>query len=252
MTNTNAMTSPNILLVDDDKSLCQLLQEYLSSEDFDVSYVNDGQAAIDHLTTENDIHIVVLDIMMPKVSGLDVLMAIRKNDKVRDLPVIMLTGKGDDIDRIVGLEMGADDYLGKPCNPRELSARIRAILRRTHVPQIEAQDNEAEVALCSHGLALDPSSLSVEMQETQQHIEFTGVEFQVLHLLMQHAGQLLSKAELTEKVLHRKLGAHDRSIDVHISRIRQKLAKDADIHNIIKSVRGSGYMLVKESEHDPN
>ncbi|VUD40951.1 Transcriptional regulatory protein CpxR [Thalassocella blandensis] len=247
---------PHVLLVDDDRELCELLQEFLSSEDFVVSSVNDGQSAIERISQDADnIDVVVLDIMMPQVSGLDVLRDVRKSKQADFIPIIMLTGKGDDIDRIVGLEMGADDYLGKPCNPRELSARIRAVLRRTQQlkaghPGEPSVTPEKDDSISLFGVRLTPANLSVEITAKQKNLELTGVEFRVLYLLMQNAGSILSKAELTEKVLQRKLTAHDRSIDVHISRIRQKLASEAGIEDVIKAVRGAGYLFVEEHKHD--
>ena len=252
---------PQVLLVDDDKELCDLLKEFLASEDFDTHSVNDGGSAIDYLAHHaQDIDVVVLDIMMPHVSGLDVLREIRKTDTHAFIPVIMLTGKGDDIDRIVGLEMGADDYLGKPCNPRELAARIRAVLRRTQALKTargfssdgfssdsQAKQETKEEKLSLHGVTLNPANLTVILENQKTKLELTGVEFRVLYLLMQHAGNILSKAELTEHALHRKLTAHDRSIDVHISRIRQKLASEAGIEDVIKSVRGAGYLFATET-----
>lgn len=243
--------SPRVLLVDDDKELCALLQEYLSSEDFEVSCVNDGKAAIERITqNEADIDVVVLDIMMPQVSGLDVLREVRKNPNAEFIPIIMLTGKGDDIDRIIGLEMGADDYLGKPCNPRELSARLRAVLRRTQsLKAIPHQDNDPhlkEESICLFGVRVNPANLTVDIEKQGKPLELTGVEFRVLYLLMQNAGTILSKAELTEKALQRKLTAHDRSIDVHISRIRQKLSNEAGLDDVIKAVRGAGYLFVED------
>lgn len=246
-----------ILIVDDDAALCELLATYLGNEGFSVASVHDGHAALALLNQPNNIDAVVLDIMMPGISGLEVLQQLRPQI---DTPVLMLTGRGDDIDRIVGLEMGADDYLGKPCNPRELSARLKAILRRSSVAS-KATANTATLQL--HGIELDPGNLTVLVAGNS--LNFTSAEFKVLELLMKSAGQTLSKASLTEAVLHRKLTAHDRSIDVHISRIRQKLSpytKDSGgaktnsndaaigLNTIIRSVRGVGYQMLAESDSD--
>lgn len=249
MNQSNLSQTPqaNVLLIDDDTALCELLQEYLQSEDFQVSYVNDGQSAIERLT-HNGVDVAVLDIMMPKVSGLDVLREVRRIGQEPFVPIIMLTGKGDDIDRILGLEMGADDYMAKPCNPRELAARIRAVLRRTQSPVHESANANLDTDICLHGLKLQPSSLSVEVLEGNKPIELTGVEFRLIFQLAKNVGHIISKAELTEHVLQRKLTAHDRSIDVHISRIRQKLANEAQLHDIIKSVRGAGYQMVTDDD----
>ncbi|WP_045855888.1 response regulator transcription factor [Teredinibacter purpureus] len=229
-------TIPTILLVDDDIELCNLLAEYLSGEGFEAVTSHTGQDAITCIQSNPTISAVVLDIMMPGMSGLEVLRQIRPQS---DIPIIMLTGRGDDIDRILGLEMGADDYLGKPCNPRELVARLRAILRRTH-NQIS---NSPDQPLQLHGITLRISALSVHVNDNQ--LNLTSAEFNTLQLLLQKAGHTLSKQLLTEAVLHRKLEPYDRSIDVHISRLRQKLSAEG-VGDVIKSVRGIGYQMVTE------
>lgn len=233
----------NVLLVDDDQNLCQLLGEYLEGEGFTVQAASDGEQALLKLRQSADIDVMVLDIMMPKISGLDVLKQLRQ---FSELPVIMLTGRGDDIDRILGLEMGADDYLAKPCNPRELSARLKAVLRRAR------PGSDAAVPKIVAGLHLDPSALSATLYG--QPLALTGAEFRVLQLLAEHVGQVLSKEFMTEQVLQRKLTRYDRSIDVHVSRIRQKLAQiQPSLEGIhIKAVRGMGYQLLTGSGGDEN
>jgi DNA-binding response OmpR family regulator len=226
-------TQPNsILLVDDDRELLDLLAEYLRGENFIVSTAINGTEALD-LLTKHDYAAVVLDIMMPGLSGLDVLKRIRERWQT---PVIMLTGRGDDIDKIIGLELGADDYLGKPCNPRELSARLRAVLRRTHI-----QTPSAPNIINIDQLTIDVSKLSASVGS--QRIILTGTEFKTLQLLCEHVGETLSKELLTEKILQRKLGPYDRSMDVHISRIRHKLAAFPMLNIQIISLRGMGYQL---------
>jgi len=175
----------------------------------------------------------VLDIMMPGMSGLDVLRAVRAE---KQTPILMLTGRGDDIDRIVGLEMGADDYLPKPCNPRELGARIRAIIRRTQ--QLKAP---ATVITELHGISLDIGARTASVKG--RPITLTGAEFNALCLLMERAGQTISKQEMTQEVLSRPLEAYDRAMDVHISRIRQKLSA-VGVNNVIKSIRKVGYQML--------
>ncbi|WP_028876547.1 response regulator transcription factor [Teredinibacter turnerae] len=224
---------PLILLVDDDQELCDLIGEYLSAEGFAVDKAHSGQSALTRLASPPECQLIVLDIMMPGLSGLDVLQRLRPSNST---PVIMLTGRGDDIDRILGLEMGADDYLAKPCNPRELVARVRAILRRTQNPT-SGDQHLLDVA----GIQLSPADMQAKALGTP--LQLTGAEFNTLKVLMQHPGQTQTKAFLTEQVLHRPLTAYDRSIDVHVSRIRQKLA-NAGIHDIIRSVRGVGYQLL--------
>lgn len=231
------MTQPKILLVDDDRDLTGMLTEYLVSEGFDCRALSDGQAAIDAMEA-NQFDAVVLDIMMPGTSGLEVLRKVRQHS---DMPILMLTGRGDDIDRILGLEMGADDYLGKPCNPRELAARIRAVLRRSQ----PSQNLTADPPLSIHGIQLDSGALTVAVQG--RTLNFTSAEFKALHCLMRAAGTVLSKQHLTETVLQRRLEAYDRAMDVHISRIRHKLAS-AGVRDVIKSVRGSGYQMISGPE----
>lgn len=227
----------NILLVDDDDTLCALLREFLQEDGFAVETLNNGEAAIARLLQSDEFDTVVLDIMMPGLSGLDVLRNVRAK---RQVPILMLTGRGDDIDRIVGLEMGADDYLAKPCNPRELSARIRAIIRRT---QQGTSNHIVQAHL--HGITLDSGARSAQVKDIA--LPLTSAEFNALSLLMERAGQTISKQEMTQEVLNRPLEAYDRAMDVHISRIRQKLAV-AGIHDVIKSIRGVGYQMVTDPQ----
>lgn len=225
-----------ILLVDDDVELCELLCEFLNGEGFAASAVHNGQAALEAVKTEGQYDALVLDIMMPKMSGLEVLQQLRQRVST---PVIMLTGRGDDIDRILGLEMGADDYLGKPCNPRELAARLKAVLRRTGASN-RLEGGSAILSL--HGIKMDVGRREVSVDA--EPLAFTSAEFNTLEQLMASAGKVLSKEYLTDKVLHRKLGAYDRSIDVHVSRIRQKLSKAGKDPALLKTVRGAGYQFV--------
>lgn len=192
----------NVLLVDDDVDLCALLSEFLEGDGFSVHAIHSGEESVNTLLSSNQYDTVVLDIMMPGMSGLDVLRAVRAE---KQTPILMLTGRGDDIDRIVGLEMGADDYLPKPCNPRELGARTASVEGRP--------------------------------------ISLTGAEFNALCLLMERAGQTISKQEMTQEVLSRPLEAYDRAMDVHISRIRQKLSA-VGVNNVIKSIRKVGYQML--------
>ncbi|WP_339772816.1 response regulator transcription factor [uncultured Paraglaciecola sp.] len=226
-----------ILLVDDDATLCALLSEFLQEDGFAVETLNSGDTAVARLLETDEFDTVVLDIMMPGMSGLDVLRTVRAKQQV---PILMLTGRGDDIDRIVGLEMGADDYLAKPCNPRELSARIRAIIRRTQ------QGNTPHIVQAQlHGIQLDSGARTALVNNVA--LPLTGAEFNALSLLMERAGQTISKQDMTQEVLNRPLEAYDRAMDVHVSRIRQKLAA-ADIHDVIKSVRGVGYQMLTEPQ----
>ena len=221
-----------ILLVDDDNLLTELLTEYLTAEGLDVHSVPDGEAGVEEiLSAQYDV--VVLDSMMPKMNGLDVLKTVRAQSKI---PIIMLTAKGDDIDRIIGLEMGADDYVPKPCQPRELLARINAILRRT---QSQAEGNNSPNVIAVSGVTLYPAKRQASIGEAP--LELTSTEFNLLEVLMRHAGQVVSKETLSLEALDRKLAKFDRSIDVHIFSIRHKLG-DA---SLIQTVRGLGYLFVK-------
>lgn len=233
-----------ILFVDDDQDLSELLGEYLENEGFEVEYAYSGEAALAKVSQGQSFDLWIVDIMMPGISGLELLQQMRP---LINTPVIMLTGRGDDIDRILGLEMGADDYLSKPCNPRELLARIRAVLRRTR--QSPAQ--LAEGSFPRSTLRIDQIELDPQLREVRagaQQLQLTSAEFNVLAYLMQSAGQLLTKEKLTEQVLHRKLTAYDRAIDVHVSRVRGKLDQaELGLAERIKTVRGQGYQFVVAS-----
>ena len=222
--------SAQVLLADDDIELSAMLTEYLEREGFGVTAVHDGEAAA-RLALSGGYQIVVLDVMMPKVDGIEALRQIRQSSRV---PVIMLTARGDDVDRIVGLELGADDYVPKPCTPRELVARLRAILRRA---QPGSDGGPLEVGQ----IALWPEKRRVQWRGRELHL--TSIEFNVLEVLMRNAGRVVSKQEISENALGRPLARFDRSIDVHLSSIRQKLGEGG---RLIRTVRGLGYHLVKE------
>ncbi|WP_237065666.1 response regulator transcription factor [Microbulbifer guangxiensis] len=228
-----------ILLVDDDTELTDLLREFLSAEGFDVTVANDGASGL-ALAQRETFDALVLDVMLPVHSGFDVLRKLREEaGPSRSLPVLMLTAKGDTVDRIVGLEMGADDYLPKPCNPRELAARLRAVLRRGRV---EAEDSGAS-PLSSGPLKLVPDEHQAYWHD--QPLTLTGAEFSVLRVLLEQAGEVVSKEILTEKALGRRLMPYDRSIDVHVSNIRKKLSEQGASRELIINIRGAGYKLTK-------
>jgi DNA-binding response OmpR family regulator len=224
-----------VLIIDDDIDLYQLLAARMSDEGFEIEGVHDGPRGLERaLSREHSL--VVLDLMLPGMGGLDVLRRVREQSPI---PVLILTARGEDVDRILGLEIGADDYLPKPFNPRELIARIRAILRRT-----------VRVAAGTHPLIvgdmrLDPASREARIQG--RLISITSVEFALLEVLMAHAGRIVTREELTEAVLGRKLGPFDRVIDVHVSNIRKKLGAVLGVDRI-KAIRGSGYLLVVRAE----
>jgi two-component system OmpR family response regulator len=219
-----------VLLADDDAELGAMLKEYLEREGFGVTVVHDGEAAAREALSGAH-QIVVLDVMMPKLDGVEALRRIRQSSRV---PVIMLTARGDDVDRILGLELGADDYVPKPCTPRELVARLRAILRRL---QPAPSSGPLEVGT----LVLWPEKRRAESKGRE--VDLTSIEFNILEVLMRDAGRLVSKTEISEHALGRPLARFDRSIDVHMSSIRQKLG---DAAKLIRTVRGLGYHLVKE------
>ena len=222
-----------VLLVDDDDLLTELLTEYLNAEGLEVNRMPDGEKGVQEILNGPGYDVVVLDSMMPKMNGLDVLKTVRTQSKI---PVIMLTAKGDDIDRIIGLEMGADDYVPKPCQPRELLARINAILRRAQ----QTTENPSVVnSISASGITLFPAKRQAMIGDAA--LELTSTEFNLLEVLMRHAGQVVSKENLSQEALDRKLAKFDRSIDVHISSIRHKLG-DA---SLIQTVRGLGYLFVK-------
>ena len=230
-----------ILLVDDDSELTDLLQEFLTGEGFDVTVANDGGTGLE-LAQSHNFDALVLDVMLPIHNGFDLLRKLREeaSPASRSLPVLMLTAKGDTVDRIVGLEMGADDYLPKPCNPRELAARLRAVLRRGRV---ETEDSDS--GLSSGPLRLLPSEHQAYWND--QLVALTGAEFAVLKVLAKNAGEVVSKEVLTESALGRKLMPYDRSIDVHVSNIRKKLAEQGASRDQIINIRGAGYMLTQSA-----
>lgn len=221
----------SVLLIDDDTALAELLAEYLGQEGFAVTHLADGRRCIGAIA-EARAEIVVLDIMMPGISGIEVLRRIRRESNV---PVLMLTARGDEVDRIAGLDLGADDYLAKPCSPGELAARLRAILRRG------GGRSALGKVLTAGGLLIDTARRRAHWHDTA--LDLTGAEFNLLEVLAANAGRIVSRQELSEQGLGRALAPYDRSVDVHISAIRQKIAA-ANGAAAILSVRGQGYQLV--------
>lgn len=220
-----------MLLVDDDVQLCKLLAERLATEGFTIETVHDGSRGLERALSM-EYALVVLDLMLPGMGGLDVLRRLRK---VSPVPVLILTARGEDSDRILGLEMGADDYVPKPFNPRELIARVRAILRRT------GRTATSTGPLIVGDLRIDPAVREAWLADASLHL--TSLEFTLLEAFMREPGRILSREQLTESVLGRKLGPFDRVIDVHVSNLRRKLGVAQDGQRI-KAVRGSGYLFV--------
>lgn len=227
----------HVLIVDDDTRLANLLREYLVAEGLEVSLAHNGEAGV-RMAAESNPDLIVMDVMMPGTDGISALRTLRETSTT---PVLMLTAKGDDIDRIVGLELGADDYVPKPCTPRELLARIRAILRRHRAGAAEP-DLQAEVK--AGVFTIQPARRTVQFNG--EPLTLTGAEFGLLLTLARAPGQVVSKADLSQHGLGRPLARYDRSIDVHISSIRNKLGKRSDGQSWVQTVRGQGYLLVTE------
>ena len=226
---------PRVLLVDDDDELSDLLVEYLRRDGFDAEAAGDGLTGVAR-ALEGGFDIVVLDVMMPGIDGVEALRRIRAASRV---PVLMLTARGDDVDRIVGLELGADDYVAKPCTPRELAARLKAILRRVR----EARDaHAAGSSIVAGPLAIWPGQRRAFLHG--EPLALTSTEFNVLSTLARQAGHVVEKGELSQQALGRPLARFDRSLDVHVSSLRQKLGTRDDGSPWIETVRGRGYQFV--------
>ncbi|SBS33095.1 Transcriptional regulatory protein YycF [Marinomonas aquimarina] len=228
-----------MLLADDDARLSDLVKEYFDGEGYEVTHAWNGQEALDYMEQDRP-DIVILDVMMPVLDGFETLKQIRNKSAI---PVIMLTAKGDDIDRILGLEMGADDYLSKPFNPRELLARIKAILRRSS--QEREDDPMSDLHLSD--VLLRRRDRTVYLHNDA--IELTTSEYSLLECMMMVPGQVMTKQELSEKALGRKLTMYDRSLDMHISNLRKKVGNFENGEPRIKTVRGVGYIFVDGAEN---
>ena len=221
-----------ILLIDDDRSLGSMLTEYLATEHLELAVAGSGESGLRKLAAE-PFDLLILDIMLPGQSGLDVLRELRHDN---DIPVIMLTARGDDVDRIIGLEFGADDYLSKPFNPRELAARVKAILRRARGP------NETPGKIRAGGIEIDSRTRGTTV--SGQALQLTGTEFEILRCLLQSPGEVVSKELLSERALGRRLLPYDRSIDTHVSNLRGKLERAGSCTASILNQRGVGYLMV--------
>ena len=219
-------------MIDDDRELGDMITDFLASDNLDVTVRHSGEAGIEEFKS-GDYDLIILDIMMPGISGLDVLKKVRLTSAV---PVIMLTARGDDVDRIIGLEFGADDYLPKPFNPRELVARIKAILRRA-----QPQSEDSEVLELGE-IRLD--SRTHKAGVNQNELQLTGTEFEILKCLLETPGKVVNKEYLSERALGRRLLPYDRSVDTHISNLRGKLEKAGNRNETIQNQRGVGYLLI--------
>jgi two-component system, OmpR family, response regulator CpxR len=229
-----------ILLVDDDRELTSLLQELLEMEGFNVVVAYDGEQALNLL--DGSIDLLLLDIMMPRKNGIETLKELRQHHQT---PVIMLTARGSELDRVLGLELGADDYLAKPFNDRELVARIRAILRRSIWSEQQQNTDQGAPTLEVDCLQLNPGRQEASFEG--QSLELTGTEFTLLYLLAQHLGQVVSREHLSQEVLGKRLTPFDRAIDMHISNLRRKLPDRKDGLSWFKTLRGRGYLMVSET-----
>jgi DNA-binding response OmpR family regulator len=228
---------PRILVVDDDLELCELLTEYLQPEGFDVDAVFDGLRGVDRALS-GDYSLLILDVMLPGIRGFEALRQIRTKSA---MPIIMLTARDEDIDRILGLEIGADDYLAKPFNPRELAARIQAVLRRSASSAREVvRTGPQRISLGD--VELDEGARVVRRQNRE--VELTSVEFDLLAFFMKNPVKVLEREEIVKQILGRTSAPEDRSIDVHISNLRKKLGRAADGSDRIRAIRGIGYIFV--------
>jgi len=225
-----------LLVIDDDTELCAMLDDYLQSEGFQVESVHSAGDGIE-LSLSGHHALVVLDVMLPGMSGFEVLKQIRAKSNI---PVLMLTARGDEVDRIVGLEVGADDYLPKPFNPRELVARIRAVLRRAETAVAQPSSGKRVEVLRIADLEMDLGARCVRL--AGREVELTSVEFELLELLLRWAGRTVSRKEIARAVLKRRLHPLDRSIDVHISSLRRKLGHLQGTSERIRTIRGIGYL----------
>jgi DNA-binding response OmpR family regulator len=230
---------PRILVVDDDAALCELLSEYLEREGYEVESAADGEAGAAS-AVERRFDLVVLDVMLPGLGGFEVLRRVRA---LSNVPVIMLTARGEDVDRIVGLELGADDYLPKPFNPRELAARMRAVLRRSRG---EPAGRRPQRLLEVDDVTLDLGARTV--QRGGEELQLTGLELALLEALLRGAGEVMRREELYREVLGRRASPFDRSLDVHISNLRRKLGPLPGGQERIKTVRGVGYHYARTSD----
>ncbi len=226
-----------ILIIDDDMDLCDLLVDYLTPEGFTIEAVHNGFNGVERAVSGQH-SLVVLDVMLPGINGFEVLRRIRAASRI---PVLMLTARGEDVDRIVGLELGADDYLPKPFNPRELVARIRAVLRRM---EAEPQTQADTWRLIVGDIELVPGTRTVRC--SGQKTDLTTVEFTILEILLRQAGQVITRDELVRQALGRNFSAYDRSIDVHVSSLRKKLGQRAGESERIKTIRSIGYLYSVE------
>ena len=223
-------------MIDHDTGLCELLSEYLTAQGFQIECAHDGEQGLKQ-ALEQEYALILLDVMLPKLDGFEVLKQLRQTKLT---PVIMLTAKGEDFDRIFGLELGADDYIPKPFNHRELLARVKAITRR--IEHITSLANTSSNKLTVNNIVINLAAREAYVDE--HPLSLTGTEYEVLALLVKHAGEVVSKEQISEEVLGRRLASFDRSIDMHLSNIRKKIAEFNNAERI-KTMRGTGYVFIQ-------
>lgn len=226
----------NLLLIDDDKEFCRVLSQFLEGEGFQCEMVHDGVSAL-HMVAQKDYDALIVDVMMPRMNGFEVVRRVRKH---KETPVLMLTARGDENDSIVGLEIGADDYLAKPCNPKVLSAHLRAVLRRSEGTSQAVATPVGETMVVGD-VAIYPGSRQITI--SGQEIDLTSTEYKILELMVRTPGQVVDKETLSLKCLNRKLNPYDRSIDFHISSLRRKLGPGPGNAQRIITVRNEGYLF---------
>lgn len=231
---------PGVLLIDDDEELCAMLRRYLGREGFELQAVHTGREGLERAAA-GGFDLVLLDVMLPEIQGFDLLRQLRKRTQV---PVVMLTARGEEVDRVVGLEVGADDYMAKPFSPRELVARMRAILRRAHATEARTTAESSSQVLRVGDIELDPGARSV--LRGGKPVELTTAEFDVLGILLNSAGRIVERDTIAKAVLGRPLAPFERSIDMHISKLRRKLGNLPGGQPRIRTVRNIGYLFVNQ------
>jgi DNA-binding response OmpR family regulator len=234
----NSPSRINVLIIDDDKKLCRLVKDYLEPMGYDVDAAHTGTHGLEKVLA-GDFNVVILDVMMPEMDGFEVLKRLRKES---DIPVLMLTARGDETDRIVGLEMGADDYLPKTFSTRELLARLRAVTRRSFKSEPHPGPTAMDHALILENLQISPTSRTARLGA--DILNLTPIEFDLLMCLAKAAGRVLTRDQLLDAVSGRSYDVFDRSVDVHISSLRRKLGDDSRNPRFIKTVRSAGYMFI--------
>lgn len=234
-----------VLIIDDDVELCELVAEYLRREGLDATYVHAGEEGVEQ-ALRGDFAVVVLDVMLPGIGGFEVLRRIRAAEgEVAHLPVLMLTARGDEVDRVLGLELGADDYLPKPFSSRELVARIRAILRRSGTTRDNVSGNASKLPTRLQVADIELDSGAREAWRNGERLELTAVEFKLLEMLLQSAGEVVTRESMAQDVLGRTLLPYDRSLDTHVSNLRRKLGPEPNGTERIKTVRSIGYVYAR-------